>query len=67
MADIKDIDILIDKIKQNPDNIDNYRDLTNIYVANNEFDSALSIYNKMLELFPDDVHALINSGSIYFY
>ena len=27
MADIKDIDILIDKIKQNPDNIDNYRDL----------------------------------------
>ena len=58
---------LIDKIKENPNVIDNYRELTNIYVSNRDYDSALSIYNKMLEVFPDDVQALINSGSICFY
>ena len=62
MSDIKydknTIDNLMKKIKENPDVIENYRELSNIYVVNNEFDSALSIYNKMLESFPDDVQAI---------
>ena len=65
--DKKIVDGLVNKIKDDPENIENYRELTNIYIVNNEFDSALSIYNKMLEIFPNDVQALINSGSIYFY
>ena len=55
---------LTDKIKENPNVIENYRELTNICVSNRDYDSALSVYNKMLEFFPDDAQALINSGSI---
>ena len=51
---------LLEKIKQNPEDITNYREITNIYVSEGDYDSALSVYNKMLDVFPDDVQALIN-------
>ena len=61
------IEDLKKKITQSPDTDENYRALANIYVADEDYDSALKVYERLLERFPEDMQALINTGSIYFY
>ena len=61
------IDDLKKKIAQLPDCDENYRVLANIYVADEDYNNALCVYEQLLKKFPDDLQALINVGSIFFY
>ena len=55
------------KIKQEPDNLDNYRALADIYIDEQDFNSAYKVYQEILKHNENDIHALLNSGSIKFY
>ena len=55
------------KINQEPNNIENYRNLANYYIGSSDYDNALLVYEDILKIQPDDYQSLINMGSIYFY
>ena len=63
----KDINDLIKRIVDNPNDSDSYLDLANIYLKNKDFDLAVNVYESLLEVEPENFIALTNLGSIFFY
>ncbi len=63
----KQIDETIMKMAMEPTNPDHYHALANLYALDNNFDKVASVYESLLSIKPDDVNALLNLGSIYFY
>ena len=60
------IEELIKKVVNNPNDTSSYQELASIYLNNNEFDLAASVYESLLAIEPDNYVALTNLGSIYF-
>ena len=58
---------LITKIVENPNNSDNYFNLANIYLQDNDIDRAIATYESILNFEPSNFLALTNLGSIHFY
>lgn len=66
--DNKDIkDTLIDGITKNPADESNYIELGKIYIAEQNFQDALGVYEALLKVNPINSQALINAGSLHFY
>ena len=61
------IEELIKKIVNNPNDTACYLKLANIYMQNGELDLAVSVYESLLDIEPENYIALTNLGSIYFY
>ena len=58
---------LTEEIKKDPNNLNNYRALADIYIDKQDFKSAFNIYQEILKKDENDIQALLNSGSIKFY
>ena len=58
---------LKEKISQNPTDVENYNNLANYYIGSSDYNNALLIYKKIVELTPNNYQALANMGSIYFF
>ena len=54
---------LIKSIVDNPNNSDNYIKLANIYLADNEYDRAIGVYESLLQFESSNYIALTNLGS----
>ena len=61
------IEELVKKIIEEPDNLSNYTKLSNVYLMHKDYDNALDILKKILNIFPDNYDALINTGGILFF
>ena len=60
-------DKLLDRILKNPTDSQNYLELSNIYIAQNDYQSALDVYKQLLNVSPLNVEALINAGSLSYF
>ncbi|MDO5437448.1 MAG: tetratricopeptide repeat protein, partial [bacterium] len=58
---------LIETIKKEPKNLDNYRALADLFIDRKDFQSAFNVYQEILKTDENDIQALLNSGSIMFY
>src|SRR5574344_1754583 len=57
---------LLKRISEDHKNLDNYFLLGKLYVQEQNYDMALAVYEKILEMEPLNPQALINCGSLLF-
>ena len=58
---------LIKNIVKKPDNVENYLKLAKLYIEQGKYDLAINSYESILNLEPNNIVALSNLGSIYFF
>ena len=58
---------LLNDILKDPSNIQNYLDLSNVYISQNDYKNALDVYKQLLNIDPLNVEALINAGSLCYF
>src|SRR5215813_10273768 len=64
MAHVKE---LTDKIKQNPKDFDSIVELGNLNFDQRNYDDAINLYKKALEIRPDDLMVRTDMGTAMFY
>ena len=63
----KQIQSTILEIAKDPKNTENYHTLANLYGLQSKFDNMISAYESLLQFDSQDVLALVNIGSLWFY
>ena len=58
---------LVLAISKEPKNAALYHKLAELYAEESKFDQVTSVYESLLNMCPEDVQALINMGSLWFY
>ena len=54
-------------LAKEPKNPDHYHELAKYYAMLEQYDKVISIYDSLLAFDPNDMDALLNVGSIWFY
>ena len=54
-------------LAKDPKNPDHYHELAKYYAMSEEYEKVISIYDSLLAFQPNDIDALLNVGSIWFY
>ena len=52
---------------KDPQNIDNYHRLSELYIQIEDYDKVMSVLDSLLAIKPDDVQALVGMGTMWFY
>ena len=63
----KQINDLIMAMAKDPQNIDNYHKLSELYLQMEDYDRVMSVLESLLTIKPDDVQALVGMGTMWFY
>ena len=61
------INDLVVKMAKEPNNIDNYHELSELYLQQKDYDKVMSVLDSLLAIKPDDVQALVGMGTMWFY
>ena len=61
------INELVVKMAKEPNNIENYHALSELYLQQQEYDKVMSVLDSLLAIKPDDVQALVGMGTMWFY
>ena len=54
------------KMAREPQNIENYHELSELYLAQKDYDKVMSVLDSLLAIKPDDVQALVGMGTMWF-
>ena len=54
-------------LARDPQNPEHYHQLAKFYAMQEEYEKVISIYENLLAFKPDDIDALLNVGSIWYY
>ena len=52
---------------KDPQNIENYHRLSELYIQIEDYDKVMSVLDSLLAIKPDDVQALVGMGTMWFY
>ena len=63
----KQINDLIMAMAKDPQNIENYHKLSELYLQMEDYDRVMSVLESLLTIKPDDVQALVGMGTMWFY
>ena len=61
------INELVVKMAKEPNNIENYHQLSELYMQKQDYDKVMSVLDSLLAIKPDDVQALVGMGTMWFY
>ena len=63
----KNIEKTVLKMALEPNNVALYHELAKYYAMDNQFEKVISVYESLLAIDKNDMQALLNLGSIWFY
>ena len=61
------INDLIMEMAKDPQNIENYHKLAELYLKLQDYDKVMSVLESLLTIKPDDVQGLVGMGTMWFY
>ena len=61
------INDLVVKMAKEPNVIENYHALSELYLQQQDYDKVMSVLDSLLAIKPDDVQALVGMGTMWFY
>ena len=61
------INELVVKMAKEPNVIENYHALSELYLQQQDYDKVMSVLDSLLAICPDDVQALVGMGTMWFY
>ena len=63
----KQIEELVLAMAKDPQNVENYHKLSELYLKIEDYDKVMSVLESLLTIKPDDVQELVGMGTMWFY